>query len=404
MISRAPTSAESWYTLAAILCAISIPSVAAADTGNWRVANDLGTDGMSFCLVGENDQWTWQQECDPEKQPTAERVFVSQGQKVIWLGAGQPTSKAESNLEKQRKRQYGPNGTYECFYGVFGASDREKNGYTICSSAFAESRTGAGEAVVGNLFNVVVGTTRLRKGVNMVALLEAADKSGLLAHLDQAAADKARAAKDQAYAEYRQAFETASTSVDFLRFIKKYSKEDPDGLVPLAKEKMQFAAACEEKEDKARRYEDYKRQFNEGKTALDMENFIQQYSQNDPDGLVPKAMKKRDALACQEETAERQRREKTLAQIRSFQKTLHTGMETNCGPVVELKPPLAKIYFPVPNYGNEHWLRIDELYPPWATGCRFVNGRYQPPEGSYIAERNRELLIRGVDRLLGNPH
>ena len=67
----------------------------------------------------------------------------------------------------------------------------------------------------------------------------------------------------------------------------------------------------------------------------------------------------------------------TLA-FAAFRKTLNEGAETNCGPAIEVKAKLVKVAFAVANYGNEHWIRRDEIFPS-GYSCRFVNGQYQPP-------------------------
>lgn len=55
-------------------------------------------------------------------------------------------------------------------------------------------------------------------------------------------------------------------------------------------------------------------------------------------------------------------KDKNLANS-TFRKSLAVGTITNCGPVIELKGKLIKIYSPVKDYGNEHWLNRDDLYP-----------------------------------------
>lgn len=70
---------------------------------------------------------------------------------------------------------------------------------------------------------------------------------------------------------------------------------------------------------------------------------------------------------------------KKQKQIAEFRKSISVGDESNCGPVIEIKGKLVKVAFAVANYGNEHWVRRDEIYP-FGWGCRFVNGQYQPPE------------------------
>jgi hypothetical protein len=62
-----------------------------------------------------------------------------------------------------------------------------------------------------------------------------------------------------------------------------------------------------------------------------------------------------------------------------FQKSIIEGTETNCGPVLEIKNKLVKVAVAVANYGNEHWIRRDALYPN-GYECRFINGEYQTPE------------------------
>ena len=60
-----------------------------------------------------------------------------------------------------------------------------------------------------------------------------------------------------------------------------------------------------------------------------------------------------------------------------WRKNLKEGDSTNCGPVLEIKTKLVKVAFPVANYGNEHWIRKDQIMPS-IYGCEFVNGQYQP--------------------------
>lgn len=75
-------------------------------------------------------------------------------------------------------------------------------------------------------------------------------------------------------------------------------------------------------------------------------------------------------------------RQRQLAQDRAskklaaFRKSLREGDDTNCGPVIELKGRLVKVAFAVANYGNEHWIKREQVLSP-DYGCRFVNGQYQ---------------------------
>lgn len=65
--------------------------------------------------------------------------------------------------------------------------------------------------------------------------------------------------------------------------------------------------------------------------------------------------------------------------VDSFRKTLKEGDDTNCGPVIEVKSKLVKVSNAVANYGNEHWLKRDQIFPLGYT-CNWFNGEYQPPQ------------------------
>lgn len=81
------------------------------------------------------------------------------------------------------------------------------------------------------------------------------------------------------------------------------------------------------------------------------------------------AEEKARLLAIEEEKKEKIR-------IENFRKKkFQEGDQTNCGPVIEVKTKMLKIYFPVQSYGNEHWIMKDTIYPA-GYGCQFYNGRY----------------------------
>lgn len=116
----------------------------------------------------------------------------------------------------------------------------------------------------------------------------------------------------------------------------------------------------------------------------------------DPADLLPKVLERlailQKAEESQRQAAEKQRVEqerkdelfrrenerKAEIALQSFRKALRVGVDTNCGPVVEIRPPMVKIAHAVSNYGTEHWLKISTIWPPGA-GCRFYNGTYDPP-------------------------
>lgn len=148
----------------------------------------------------------------------------------------------------------------------------------------------------------------------------------------------------------------------------------------------------------------YRNDFQSAKTSRQLEQFIAAYGSWDPDGLVSEAAKAVPGTRAEEHRVsqqrlaaearaeadrkrraeearrrEQERRQVELARISRLRDGLSVGTETNCGPVLEVRSNLVKIYFPVSGYGNEHWLRKNEVFPA-GSGCRFVNGRYQPPK------------------------
>jgi len=80
------------------------------------------------------------------------------------------------------------------------------------------------------------------------------------------------------------------------------------------------------------------------------------------------------------EEAETRQRQIEQAQVRAklpaFRKSLREGDDTNCGPIIEIKGKLIKVAFAVANYGNEHWVKREQILSP-DYACRFVNGQYQ---------------------------
>lgn len=71
-------------------------------------------------------------------------------------------------------------------------------------------------------------------------------------------------------------------------------------------------------------------------------------------------------------------RQAEAAKLKKFRQSLASEEETNCGPIIEIKGTLIKVSHPVQNYGDEHWIRRNVIFPP-GYGCRFFNGEYLPP-------------------------
>jgi hypothetical protein len=72
--------------------------------------------------------------------------------------------------------------------------------------------------------------------------------------------------------------------------------------------------------------------------------------------------------------AEKERINQLIPELKRFRSGIKEGSETNCGPVLEVKSMLIKVYFPVASFGNEHWIKRDSLFPS-SYSCRFIMAR-----------------------------
>ncbi len=122
-------------------------------------------------------------------------------------------------------------------------------------------------------------------------------------------------------------------------------------------------------------------------TSSQFNTFVHKYTGNDPDNLVPQAILRRNELRLKEASVEALKRtmqakiqkeqqeheqdqmRQKLAKVESFRRSIKVETETNCGPVLEIKGSLIKIYSPVENYGTEHWIKKGLLFPA-EYGCK----------------------------------
>lgn len=82
--------------------------------------------------------------------------------------------------------------------------------------------------------------------------------------------------------------------------------------------------------------------------------------------------------ARQSRDAEQARARQMMVEATAFRSRLKAEDETNCGPAIEIKGSLVKVYHPVEGFGTEHWIQKARLFPP-GSGCSFMNGQYRPP-------------------------
>jgi hypothetical protein len=161
------------------------------------------------------------------------------------------------------------------------------------------------------------------------------------------------------YLEYKTALETPQ-SKQYLEQMKRdiESKRggfinDPDNLLPLVNKQLFPLVEAE-----------MKRQEDEAN-----ENARQ------------RAISEKEAAAAEVKRAKDEaiRQATERKRITVFRTSLKDGDETNCGPIIEVKGKLVKVSYAVANYGNEHWIRRDSIFPS-SYDCQFINGEYQSPQ------------------------
>ena len=383
----------------------SIPVFAESyDYSEWKATDGITPFGR---VIGDenvviskiNDKWALSDAnatCSYANS-NCEVIAILWNKKQIALGAQRPKNVADLN------QRY-----FNCPSApLLGSSDQGKNKqpYNFCTSSLIKlnkspvSLLGAGFGAFNSAMNLgTKGNEILEKAVDTDELLKAFTEADVLRKLDER---KVAAASDA----YHRAFAAATTSSSIKLFIEKYKDSDPDNLVQQAQSRLLEAELIE-----------YRNAFDSAsnlQTIASLNGFIARYSSNDPEQLIPKANELIQGLekkAAEEEAARAKadaasakavaieeaarakadilryrervaRQDKERKQLESFRKTLAEGIETNCGPVIEAKQKLIKVAVAVSNYGTEHWIKRNEIFPAgYGYGCRFVNGQYQSPE------------------------
>ena len=234
-----------------------------------------------------------------------------------------------------------------CWTGPLrGPKDNHTTDYNPCTSSLTsissfDVGTNIGMAVITFGVSAIVGTTTRSVIVDKNKVLQLIKDTGAL--------DKVRAENKKWEVDaYHFGFNHAKNSDQFSLFIKIYENNDPEGLVPQAKVRRDQQLVLELKERSIRQAEE---------------------------------VKARDLAAAQAKArsdAESSRKAKELRKLNEFRDAIRQGDETNCGPIIEDKGKLLKIAVAVANFGSEHWLRREELFPT-SYRCEFYNGQYQPP-------------------------
>lgn len=163
--------------------------------------------------------------------------------------------------------------------------------------------------------------------------------------------------------QYVRSFNAARTADEYNQFILKYSyMQNALNLLTMARERRDNIYVQEQNE----KIEAAKQRAKEEELRAEQER------------LAYKIQEAKTQQTMVVELIEEKSRKNHKAKIENFRKTLKSGAETNCGTIIELKESSAKVYFPVKNYANEHWIDINKLFPK-DHGCRFVKGNYIAP-------------------------
>ena len=243
------------------------------------------------------------------------------------------------------------NRKFLCWTGAFRTrNDNATTDYNPCESSLTStSKFHLSEQVLLTVVTAglysATGTSSRDVVVDKEKVLALIQQTGVLDRLRE---KKASAKQERFLSSYRTLFSTAKTSAQFDAFVQKYSDNDPENLIPQAVARREELNKKEAEESRRRQIEEAKLRMAQTKAEEEQRRFKQE-----------------------------QRRQR-MAQVKAFRRAIKVETETNCGLAVEIKGNLVKIYFPVADYGNEHWVRKEQLFPP-QYGCRFVNGSYQPP-------------------------
>ncbi|MBV8659391.1 MAG: hypothetical protein JO142_16335 [Burkholderiales bacterium] len=322
---------------------VTVANAAGDTVPAFAISNRLGNiqrPGEQVYLVkAEDGRWRYARAADT-KLDGVERIRVDYSANLPMVYLDAPSFMPNGDLVQMNPK----------LSDVYSACSREAkraveqtraNGfYSTCNSSFTKTKTGL--SVIANLLEapavISAGTTARLIGINRDEMQKAVAESGVIDGLrGDLAADAAR----QTHDEYLAAFRNAKTSDQLTMAINQYANNDPDNLIPEATQRRDQLKAAEE--------------------------------------LA--AQKKIQAAAADYVAAlERAKKvdEAARAMVTHFRQTLRVGARTNCGPVVEMRGDLMRVYLPVRDYGNDHWIDRSDLFPSgW--GCRFVNGNYVPP-------------------------
>lgn len=215
--------------------------------------------------------------------------------------------------------------------------------------------------------------------------------------------------------DYHALFSKATSKTDLEHWVEKFKgKYDPDNLVLTAEQRITAFKNEETAGIKRQQIEKYRRSFEAATSSSLLQSFIKEYTTNDPENLVPKAKEKLVKVSAieTEETESKKEQirlaaDRDAAHLNSWRKTLKTGDESNCGLVIEVKRPIAKIQ----TASGERWLKVGQLYPHGTQVCGQDEGHARDARHNsslFVGTRVCKVFMGIRDRISGEgfcgPH
>ena len=199
---------------------------------------------------------------------------------------------------------------FKCWTGLLQTRESQaREDYNPCDSSLtsmADAQLGAQAilTVISLGTNLLTGTSVREVEVDKAKVLALLQQTNVLGQLKEQREAKKRLA-------YREEFSKAQTASALNAFIQRYSNNDPDGLVPKATANLAEASV-----------NDYRTAFDSAQTSSVLNAFIQRYQTNDPDKLIPKAIERRDLALISERQAAEQQRQTNAQEVERIQKRL----------------------------------------------------------------------------------
>lgn len=300
-------------------------------------------------------------------------------------------------------------GTFSCQTSVWDSSKV----YSPCMSGFVKTvdLKLANNALAGviTLGATVVTANRMWEARVDPALVQRVVASP--GFMDRVASEGGQLVRRRWLAGYRSEFEALRTAAAATGFVGRYGSDDPDGLVPRAKDKWRLFT--------------YREDFADARSVQALQAFIAKHRAWDPEALVRKARAKQDEMRAEERRKEADRRAARAEQERvaAFKQRVRPGIQSHCGRIVALQAGVATVQAQDGSYARTAAVELlppgypctlaTHTRPPAQAECRVVTEIERFPHNENVCDYNtygpvncRNITIRydevRVDRRVCN--